>query len=229
MKQGITQQLLTGKTRLPGFTEPWRSVCLSDAGATYGGLTGKTKEDFGHGTASYVTFMEVMAGPRLRGERLESVDVGASERQNRVLLGDILFNGSSETPEEIALGAAVDFDPASATYLNSFCFGYRVKRPDLINSTYLALYFRANSGRALVASLAQGATRYNIAKTKFLKLTPELPAVDEQRAITAILADSENEINVLRSRLTKALAIKQGMMQELLTGRTRLPVAATTS
>lgn len=227
IKQGMMQQLLTGKTRLPGYSEPWQPVRLCDAGATYGGLTSKNKEDFGRGSARFVTFMEVMAGPRLRGERLESVVVGPSERQNRVVRGDVLFNGSSETPEEVALAAAVDFDPSEATYLNSFCFGYRVKRSDLIDPAYLAFFFRSSSGRALVASLAQGATRYNIAKTKFLALAPELPPIEEQRAVVAVLVEVDDEIGALGDRLGKAQAIKQGMMQELLTGRTHLPVQET--
>lgn len=227
IKQGLIQELLTGSTRLPGFTGPWRQIHLRDSGMTYGGLSGKSKEDFGRGSAKYVTFTEVMAGPRLRGTRLESVTLGASERQSRVAQGDVLFNGSSETPEEVALAAVVDFAPKSATYLNSFCFGFRVKRLDLVDPTYLALYFRSDGGRAIVSSLAQGATRYNIAKTKFLELAPELPPVDEQVAIAALLGDAEDEIDILRERLAKARAIKQGMTYELLTGRTRLPITGT--
>lgn len=225
IKQGMMQQLLTGKKRLVGFSEPWTEVRLSDAGATYGGLTGKSKEDFGCGSADFVTFMEVMSGARLRGRRLERVRLRPNERQNRVERGDVLFNGSSETPEEVALSAVVDFDPSPTTYLNSFCFGYRLKRRDLIDPTYLAYFFRSGSGRALVSSLAQGSTRYNIAKTQLLEVCPKLPPLSEQRAVVEVLMDAENGIASLESRLVKAKAIKQGMTQELLTGRTRLAPA----
>lgn len=224
IKQGMMQQLLTGKVRLPGFTEPWRNVCLRDAGSTYGGLTGKTKDDFGAGSASFVTFMEVMASARLLGQRLGRVKIHPNERQNQVQRGDVLFNGSSETPDEVALAAVVDFEPCATTFLNSFCFGYRVKRNDLIDPVYLAYFFRSDAGRALVVSLAQGATRYNIAKTKLLDLSPVVPPVDEQRAIVARLRDCEDEIKAVTRRLAKARNIQQGMMQELLTGRTRLSV-----
>jgi type I restriction enzyme S subunit len=224
--QGIIQELLTGKTRLPGFNDPWCEVRLREVGSTYGGLTGKAKDDFGTGSASFVTFMEVMAGPRLLGRRLEHVKMRPNERQNRVQRGDVLFNGSSETPEEVALSAVVDFEPSKTTFLNSFCFGYRLKHGQLIDPAYLAYFFRSGGGRALVASLAQGATRYNIAKTKFLDLSPLLPPVDEQHAIVATLQDAEAEITAAKRRLAKARGIKQGMMQELLTGRTRLPAEA---
>lgn len=225
IKYGVVQQLLTGTTRLPGFIDPWGSVRLRDAGVTYGGLTGKTKDDFGQGSANYITFMEVMAGPRLRGERLGRVRVRSSEHQNRVEPGDVLFNGSSETPEEVALASVVAFKPQAATYLNSFCFGYRVKRADLIDPFYLAFFFRSNGGRALVSSLAQGATRYNIAKTKFLELDPGFPPVNEQKAIVSLLSAVDDELALLRLRRTKARLIRQGLMEQLLSGRVRLPVS----
>lgn len=226
IKQGMMQQLLTGRSRLPGFGSRWAPVRLGDAGGTFGGLTGKSKDDFGNGSEVFVTFMEVMAGARLRGKRLERVNVGPAERQNRVLKGDVLFNGSSETPEELALAAVVDYNPSPRTYLNSFCFGYRLKRDDQIDPTYLAHFFRSSQGRDLVSVLAQGATRYNIAKTKLLQVAPILPPIEEQRAVVSVLSDVEAEMSVLDARLSKARAIKTGMMQQLLTGRTRLPVEA---
>lgn len=224
IKQGILQQLLTGTIRLPGFTEPWSAVRLRDAGGSYGGLVGKNKDDFGHGSASFVTFVEVMEGARLEGRRLGRVRVRPAEHQNRVERGDVLFNGSSETPDEVALSAVVDFEPSATTYLNSFCFGYRLKRSDLLDPTYLACVFRSRTGRALVSSLAQGATRYNIARTRLLELSPVVPPLQEQRAVVGLLRDVDCEIASLESRLAKARDVKRGMMQELLTGRTRLPV-----
>ncbi len=226
IKQGMLQQLLTGRTRLPGHGDDWNPVKLKDVGTTYGGLSGKTKSDFGAGSARFVTFVEVIDRPRLIGGRLERVRVNPGERQNRVLRGDVLFNGSSETPEEVALAAAVEFDPSPTTYLNSFCFGYRLHNHRRVDPVYLAYFFRSGEGRALVSSLAQGGTRYNIAKTKLLQLSPALPPVEEQRTIVSVLRDAENEIETLQDRLDKARNIKTGMMQELLTGRTRLETEA---
>lgn len=217
-RNGVMQQLFAGKSRLPGFSGEWRQLRLRAAGTTYGGLTGKNRDDFGKGSASFVAFMEVMEGPRLLGRRLEPVRVRPGERQNVVRRGDVLFNGSSETPEEVALAAVVDFDPAPMTYLNSFCFGYRLYDEALIDSTYLAYFFRSGNGRNLVASLAQGATRYNIAKTKLLDLAPSLPPVREQRAIAELLRDVDAEIEALQARLVKARSVRTGMLQELLNG-----------
>lgn len=198
-------------------------VRLRDLGSTYGGLTGKTKPDFGRGSASFVTFLEVINNTRLRGKHLQRVRVRKGERQNRIHRGDLLFNGSSETPEEVALSAVVDFDPDSATYLNSFCFGYRLRPDAQVDPTYLAYLFRSGAGRALVASLAQGATRYNIAKTKFLNVELSLPTTVRQREIAMALSDADDLIASYERLIAKKQAIRQGLMQQLLTGRTRLP------
>ncbi len=61
IKQGTMQQLLTGKTRLPGFGGEWTSTTMGRIGSTYGGLSGKTKADFGIGDARYVTFLNVLS------------------------------------------------------------------------------------------------------------------------------------------------------------------------
>ncbi|GAA2393471.1 restriction endonuclease subunit S [Gordonia cholesterolivorans] len=199
------------------------TVRLREVGSTYGGLTGKTKADFGRGDARFVTFLEVINSTRLSGRALEQVQVKKGERQNSVKRGDVLFNGSSETPEEVALSAVVDFDPNISTFLNSFCFGFRLRPDAAVDSTYLAYFFRSTAGRSLVSSLAQGATRYNIAKTKFLDVELALPSIERQREIVEWLKDADDLIATLERLIAKKHAIKQGMMQQLLTGRTRLP------
>lgn len=198
------------------------TITLGSVGATYGGLAGKSGKDFGHGVGRFVTFTEVMAAPRLVGRSLEAVDVRKGERQNEVRRGDVLFNGSSETPEEVALGAVVDFEVPRGVYLNSFCFGYRLTRPNVINPTYLSYFFRSAVGREVVFGLAQGATRYNIAKTKLLKVPLDLPSFEEQKAVAVALGQVDELIDSIQRQIAKKRAIKQGMMQELLTGRTRL-------
>ena len=223
IREGIAQDLFAARVRLPGFSSPWTEIRLGDVGSTYSGLAGKSKADFGSGSSRYVTFVDVINSARVRGDVLEPVVVGSSERQNQVVRGDLLFNGSSETPEEVALGAAVDFDPEPGTYLNSFCFGYRIARRHLVDPMYLAFMTRSHIGRRLVFSLAQGATRYNISKRQFLNLAPAFPPIEEQQAITAVLTDADTEIAASKKHLAKAKAIKEGMAQQLLAGRVRLP------
>lgn len=196
---------------------------LSQLGRTYGGLTGKSKDDFGYGNANYVTFMDVISHVRVLGDSLEQVRVKNSERQNEVRRGDLLFNGSSETPEEVALSAVVKRDLPCPTFLNSFCFGFRLSDPDQVMAEYLAYFFRGPEGRALVAPLAQGATRYNISKRRLAEVELELPDRETVKRTVEALGACDQLIAVVERLISKKQAIKRGMAQNLVTGLARLP------
>lgn len=200
-------------------------VRLRELGISYGGLTGKTKKDFGHGTANFVTFTGVMAAVRMQdASGLAPVDVRRGEPQNQVRRGDLLFNGTSETPEEVALATVMDWDPPENTFLNSFCFGYRLASSAAnVDPTFLAYMFRAPQGRALVAQLAQGFTRYNISKIKLLDLEIDLPGSGEQQRIVAMLTEEDAHVEAADKLLAKQSLLTQGVRNCLLTGRSRLP------
>ena len=221
LKQAAMQQLLTGETRLPGFEGEWEVKRLGSLGVTYGGLTGKTKADFGVGSSYYVTFLNVMTNVVINCSTFDRVKLAQSELQNRVKCGDLLFNGSSETPEEVAMCALVDVDIPNL-YLNSFCFGFRFHEGTQANGLFMAYYIRSHEGREIMKSLAQGSTRYNLSKNALLKATLRLPSPHEQTAIATVLSDMDAEIAALEQRRNKTKDIKQAMMQELLTGKTRL-------
>lgn len=221
LKQAAMQQLLTGKTRLPGFCGEWQKKTLGELGATYGGITGKTKSDFGVGTAKYITFMNVMTNAVIDCAAFEQVNISASETQNRVLRGDLLFNGSSETPEEVAF-CSLMAEEVPDLYLNSFCFGFRLFDDQQVNGLFLTYYIRANPGREMMKSLAQGSTRYNLSKTALREASVLLPLKDEQVAIAEVLSGLDAELIALEVRRDKSRDIKQAMMQQLLTGKTRL-------
>lgn len=221
LKQGTMQELLTGKKRLPGFSDEWEVKRLGELGSTYGGLTGKTKADFGHGNGRYITFMNVMSNVTINCEIFEEVDVAVTESQNLVALGDLLFNGSSETPEEVAMCSLLTED-VSRLFLNSFCFGFRLHNQLDADGLFLTYYIRSLEGRELMKSLAQGSTRYNLSKGALLDAKITLAKKSEQTAIAAILSDMDAEIAELETQLTKTRTLKQGMMHKLLTGEIRL-------
>lgn len=89
------------RVRFKGFTDEWKKVEIGKYGDTYSGLSDKSKDDFGKGNAKYITFLNVLTNAQINTSILESVDVKTGERQNAVQKGDILFNTSSETPEEV--------------------------------------------------------------------------------------------------------------------------------
>ena len=116
---------------------------------------------------------------------------------------------------------AVLDDVIENTYLNSFCFGFRLN-DDTHNPLFLSYYLNSSIGRKIMSVLAQGATRYNLSKTNFAETIIKLPTKEEQTAIASILSDMDNEIEILEQKLEKTRQIKQGMMQQLLTGKIRL-------
>ena len=221
IKQAAMQLLLTGKQRLPGFSEGWEVKPMRALGFTYGGIAGKTKSHFGHGNARYIPFMNVMTDTVIDPSWLKPVDIAPDEVQNLAKKGDIFFNGSSETPEEVGF-CSVLLEDIPSLYLNSFCFGFRFNSSAKVNGLFFAYWFRSKPGRTATSVLAQGATRYNIAKSAFMQLEIPQPSEEEQTAIATTLSDMDGELATLKVRCDKARQIKLGMMQELLTGRIRL-------
>jgi len=221
VKQATMQQLLTGRTRLPGFTADWKEVRLGDLGSTFGGLTGKSSKDFGDGNSSFVTFMNVMSNVVLNNQGTEKVRIGNGERQSQLLEGDVIFNGSSETPEEVGFGSAVPTE-LSGIYLNSFCFGFRRKDTKSLDPKFFAYLTRSPLGRDIIRPMAQGSTRYNIAKTNLLNGRFPLPPLKEQEAIAEALTVMDDELEALTEQVSKLRMMKEGMMQDLLTGKVRL-------
>lgn len=221
LKQTCMQELLTRQSRLPGFHGKWETKTLGELGTTYGGLTGKTKSDFGTGASRYITFMNVITNVTIDSDTFGRVRVSPNESQNRVFRGDLLFNGSSETPEEVGFSAYMNMEIPDL-FLNSFCFGYRLKDERQADGLFLSYYIRAKPGREAMKSLAQGSTRYNLSKAALLRASVLLPPKDEQTAIARVFSDMDAEISSLNARLTKSYALKQAMMQQLLTGKNRL-------
>ena len=202
--------------------ESWTPTKVGQIGSTYGGLSGKNKVDFGKGDALYVTFLGVLEHTSVGIDETSQVQIGIHETQKPVLKGDLLFNGTSETPGELAMGAVVQ-DDIPNLFLNSFCFGLRLYDPVEHDASFLAYLSRGEPGRAATRALAQGATRYNISKAQFRQAELCIPPPREQRAIAEVLSDADRLLDSLDALIAKKRAIQAATMQELLTGQVRLP------
>lgn len=223
VRLGASENIFTRRSRTECISEPWRPFALRHIGKLYGGLAGKSKEDFATGDARFVPFSNVVQNARLDPSWLEKVDIRSNETQNAVRNGDLLFNGSSETPEEVALASAVRGIPDDqSVYLNSFCFGFRPNRNADFCADFWAYLFRSSVGRSVVSGLAQGSTRYNISKKAFLQSEVLVPSVSEQRSIASTLTDMDAEIDSLIAKRAKLSALREGGSQQLLTGKIRL-------
>ena len=220
IKQGAMQELLTGNRRLPGFSGEWEDSKIGEMGFFYNGLSGKKKNNFGHGKSRYITFLNVLSNVTIDVQSLEYVEVGQSESQNQIRKGDLFFNTSSETPEEVGMCAVLMTDVTNV-YLNSFCFGFRLFSDDY-DPLFLSYLFNSSIGRKIMSILAQGATRYNLSKGSLSEAKVKLPPIAEQIALATTLFEMDCDISVLEKKCNKVCRIKQGMMQQLLTGTIRL-------
>ena len=171
--------------RFAGYTEPWSEKKLGKIGETFAGLSGKTKEDFGHGDAKFITYVNVFNNPLATLEGVDKIEI--DEKQSQVNFGDVLFTTSSETPEEVGMSSVWLWDEENV-YLNSFCFGYRPEK-GIFNPYYLAFMLRSFAIRREFMLLAQGISRYNISKKKVMEMPVFLPSLSEQTAIGSFFQD----------------------------------------
>lgn len=175
--------------RFEGFTDPWEQCKLGECGTTYGGLSGKTKEDFGHGDALFVPYTNVFENPITDTGRLEAIEIDS--KQNEVRFGDAFFTVSSETPEDVGM-SSIWLSDQPDVYLNSFCFGYR--QDGSFDPFYLAYMLRAQSMRSKLMLLAQGISRFNISKKKVMELDASCPRIEEQRQIGSFFRNLDSLI-----------------------------------
>lgn len=159
---------------------------LGKLGAFYGGLTGKSKKDFGAGS-KFVTYNNVYRNPAVDVEEYGLVNVGPNERQNTVEFGDVLFTISSENREEAGLTSVMMVDPGEPWYLNSFCTGWRLHDRSLLLPDFLKHVLRSPEFRKAISRTANGVTRFNISKPRLAKVRIPVPPIEVQRKVVRIL------------------------------------------
>lgn len=184
-------------------------VRLEDIGAFYTGLSGKSKEDFSDGNALFVTYRNIYNNPVLNPNISDIVVVGKNEKQNEVLLGDILFTGSSETPEDAGMSSVVLHKPKEKMYLNSFCFGFRINDFNEVIPSYLGHLLRSPSIRAAISRTAFGVTRFNINKKKFAEIEIPLPPLAIQQEIVSVL----DSFTSLIEKMKEEVALRKKQME----------------
>lgn len=220
IKQGAMQQLLTGQKRLPGFNGEGENVSLGELFTFKNGLN-KAKEFFGHGTP-IVNYMDVFRDSKIYCASIEGrVALSPQEIKNfAVQKGDVLFTRTSETPEEIGM-ASVVLDKPYQTVFSGFVLRGRPKNNKLCDQ-FKSYCFRSEFVRAQIVSKASYTTRALTNGRILSAVMLPIPSLPEQTAIAAILSDMDVEIAALEQKRDKTRLLKQGMMQELLTGKIRL-------
>jgi type I restriction enzyme S subunit len=217
IKQAAMQQLLTGKTRLPGFSGEWETKRLGELGRFLKG-SGVKRDDAQSGPLACVRYGELYTVHHDWVRTFHTwVSPEVAATATRLEFGDLLFAGSGETKEEIGKTVAIvtnaeayaggDIVILRPSNVVPLFFGYALNMPGVIRQK---------------ASLGQGDAVVHISATALAQVSLAVPSIDEQTAIAIVLADMDAEIAALEARRDKTRAIKQGMIQQLLTGRVRL-------
>ena len=215
IKQAAMQQLLTGKSRLPGFSGAWETKRLGDIASFFKG-SGLSKVDLSlDGRRRCVHYGELFT---VYGERITEVLHG-TDREGiffHSIRNDVLMPTSDVTPNGLATASCI---LASDIILGGDVLVIRVSE-SVLNGEFLAYAIKIH--RDQVMQLVSGTTVFHLYGRDMANFSFAAPSVDEQTAIVAILSDMDADIAVLERRRDKTRAVKQGMMHQLLTGRVRL-------
>jgi len=203
IKQGAMQNLLTGKTRLPGFSGKWETETL-----------------------------------RALADCFDNLRVPLNESQRKKMRGDYPYCGANGVLDFVN-GYVIDDDiilvAEDGGYFDEYTYrpiAYRMRGKCWVNNHAHILKAKAGCDQGflyyslvhknLLPFLASG-TRAKLNKSEMWKVTVNLPGTQaEQVAIATLLSSMDTEIAALETKMAKVRQIKQGMMQELLTGRIRL-------
>ncbi len=210
LKQAAMQQLLTGQTRLPGFTGKWETKRVLDLGDVVTGGTPRTDVAIFWGDGyPWITPTDISAHRDMftseRAISRKGLDSIRALPPNTVLVTCIASIGKN---------AILRTAGACNQQINAVT-------PNKNNSAEFLYYVFEASKQYLQANAGTTATSI-ISKAAFAQLTFTVPPLSEQTAIATVLSGMDAELAALEQRRDKTRALKQGMMQELLTGRTRL-------
>ena len=203
IKKGAMQELLTGKKRLPGFNREWRVKRLGEVAEIVMGQSPSSAHYNNRGEG-----LPLIQGNADISNRQTIRRVFTTEVTKRGHPGDILMSVRAPVGEVSRMGFDV-------------CLGRGVCAIRCSETDFL--YYALVAREPTWANLSKGSTFDSVSSTDVERFEIEQPTDEtEQRAIATILFDMDAEIAALQAKLSKARQIKQGMMQELLTGRVRL-------
>ena len=216
-KKGMLQKIFHQEIRFKAddgseFPE-WEEKRLGEEGYFYGGLSGKGKDDFGHGNGRFLTYMNVYKNPFAKQDIVGYVDIRNTEKQNNVQYGDVLFTQSSETIDEVGLSSVYLYD--DHPYLNSFCVGFRFNDLRNICPTFIGYCMRSNSVRKNIMLMGQGISRINIGTKRLATIRYELPSLPEQQKIADLFSSIDQMIEHAKQEVEYWESYKKGLLQQM--------------
>jgi Restriction endonuclease S subunits len=214
IKQAVMQELLTGKRRLPGFEGEWEVKRLGEiATIDPENLGSNTQPDY---RFNYISLEDVDQGSLLHWSEQE-FSSAPSRARRRLRLNDVLV--STVRP---SLKSHLLFSQDNSEWVCSTGFSTLRCNGDLADPSYVYFHLFGDLINKQIESLLTGSNYPAISSRDVRSLEIPVPALPEQREIASILRSMEEEVCSLTERLEKTFALKQGMMQQLLTGKIRL-------
>lgn len=215
IKQATMQQLLTGQQRLPGFSGEWQVKQLGEFSSFLKGKGLPKSELSLSGVDPCIHYGELFTiHPETIGDVISRTN--GSRDAFRSIANDVLMPTSDVTPRGLAKASCITID---GVILGGDILIIRSDTKK-INGSFLSYVIRQNKDQIL--QLVTGSTVFHLYGSDMKRFTFSIPPVAEQTAITTILSDMDSELTTLETRRDKAHQLKQGLMQELLTGRIRL-------
>ena len=223
-KQAAMQQLLSGRTRLPGFHRRWAAKQLGHAGQCLRGVSYKGDSDLSsHDTRHTKRLLRAnnVQNAVIATDEIQFVNVARVSAHQILRKRDILIcmaNGSKSLVGKAGIFTVAD---GYEYTFGAFMACYRTD-PHAAHPDFVFQLFRTGQYRNYINTLLAGSSINNLSPSSIESLEFPFPDVAEQTAIAAILSDMDAELSALEAQRDKTRALKQAMMQELLTGRTRL-------
>lgn len=228
LKQAAMQQLLTGQTRLPGFSGEWEVKRLGDLFRFSGGYSASRDQLSVEGHC-YLHYGDIHGASKTTIDTtadfqdIPKLDIPLKRLSPDSLLadGDVVFVDASEDDAGTSKHVVVVNKNKLPFIAGLHTIVGKAKLSALAHE-YLQHCFKTTAVREQFMFYAVGTKVSGISKSNIVKLTLPVPPVSEQTAIATVLSDMDTELAALQARRDKTRALKQGMMQELLTGRIRL-------
>lgn len=224
IKTAAMQELLTGKRRLPGFSEEWKNVFAYEYGEFVRGVSYDHTGDLSYKKKENTLIL--LRANNIHNDFINFLDIywinkNIVDESQILKAGDILFCMSNGSKRLVGKSAAYEGIISHPVTFGAFM---GVLRPNgNLNKSFLKYIFQSYMFISYINIILSGSAINNLTPANILNFDFSIPTDhDEQAAIAAVLSDMDAEITALEARRAKVQSLKQGMMQELLTGRTRL-------
>lgn len=228
-KKGLMQQLLTGKKRLPGFTDEWKKVKLGEV-TTFLSCNTFSREQMNNVCGNWrnvhygdilVKYSSIVDISRDKDSIPYVNDTIEYSPKDYVASGDIVM---ADTAEDEMVGRACEFTNVGEEKIISGLHTILIRPIILFAPMFLGYYLNSREYHKQILSIMQGIKVYSITKEALKNTTIKYPDIQEQTAIANILSSCDEEIRLAQGKLATIKEQKKGLMQVLLTGKRRVKI-----